>query len=273
MHERRPAAQIVGGAVRAIRTGIGWTQRELGQRARMSQAMVCAVENGRVDDLTFARAQRMLEAMGARLVVSVDAPYLGDRERQRDPVHARCSAHVVARLQRAGWVVATEVEIGGDRSRGWIDVLAYHPSLAWLLVIEIKTEIRDLGAIERTLGWYTREAMIAAQRFGWRPERSLGCLLLLATEANDVRARSNREPLTHGFPTRAHEIASLVNHGTAPPRSGYAVAMIDPTSRRETWLRSLRLDGRRSLAPYADYAGFMRRAGHGGRMTRRDRAG
>lgn len=239
----------------------------------MSQAMVCAVENGRVDDLTFARAQRMLEAMGARLVISVEAPYLGDRERQRDLVHARCSAHVAARLRRSGWTVATEVEIGGDRSRGWIDVLAYHASLAWLLVIEVKTEVRDLGAIERALGWYVREAMDAARRFGWRPEHSLGCLLLLATEANDLRARSNREAFAHGFPTRARELAGLVSDGDVPARPGNAVAMIDPTSRRTTWLRPLALDGRRSRAPYADYADFMRRVGPGGRATRRDRAG
>ena len=274
MSDQRSAAHIVGEAVRSIRTGIGWTQRELGRRARMSQAMVCAVENGQVDDLAFSRAQRMLEAMGARLVITVDAPYLRDRERQLDPAHARCSAHVVGRLRRAGWGVATEVEVGGDRSRGWIDVLAFHPSIAWLLVIEIKTEIRDLGAIERGLGWYEREAIIAARRFGWQPERSLGCLLLLATDASEVRARANAEPLAQGFPIRARELAALVTDGKAPHPSGRAVAMIDPTSRRTVWLRPLRLDGRRSPAPFVDYADFMRQIGPGGLPRRRlDRAG
>ena len=131
---------------------LGWTQQELAQRAHMSQGTVSAIENGRVSNLTFSRAERLLAAMGTRLVASVDAPFLGDRQRQREPAHARCSAHVASRLRRAGWQVATEVEVGGDRSRGWIDVLAFHPATGWLLVVEIKTEIRDLGGIERFLG-------------------------------------------------------------------------------------------------------------------------
>jgi hypothetical protein len=157
--------------------------------------------------------------------------------------------------------VATEFEIGGDRSRGWIDVLAYHPLTGWLLVIEIKTEIHDMGAIERSLGWYEREAMVAALRLGWRPRRSLGCLLLLATVANDGRVSDNREPIADGFPVRARELAGLVDGEGGPPRRGRAIAMIDPLSRRAVWLRPLRLDGRRQPAPYADYADFMRSVG------------
>jgi transcriptional regulator with XRE-family HTH domain len=159
-----PRVELVGRTVASLREVLGWTQQELAQRAHMSQATVSAIENGRVSNLTFSRAERLLAAMGARLVVSVDAPSLGDRQRQREPAHARCSAHVASRLRRAGWQVATEVEVGGDRSRGWIDVLAYHPATGWLLVVEIKTEIRDLGGIERSLGWYEREAGFAAPR-------------------------------------------------------------------------------------------------------------
>lgn len=259
------ATKIVGGAVASIRRRLGWSQRELARRARMSQAMVCAIENGNVTDMTFSRAQILLTAMGARLVVSVDAPFLGDRQRQLEPAHARCSAHVATRLRRAGWLVATEVEVGGDRSRGWIDVLAFHPELRVLLVIEIKTEIRDLGAIERALGWYEREGRIAARRFGWDSGRTVGCLLLLATEANDTRVAANRQPFMVGFPVRAHDLTELVRGASSPAHPGRSVAMIDPRSRSQTWLRSLRIDGRRSPAPYLDYADFMRAVGRGRR--------
>lgn len=253
--------EIVGRAVASLRDTLGWSQDELAGRARMSQGMVSAVENARVPDMTFSRAERLLTAMGARLVISVDAPFLGDRQRQRDAAHARCSAHVASRLRRAGWEVATEVEIGGDRSRGWIDVLAYHPQTGWLLIIEIKTEIHDLGAIERSLGWYEREAWLAAERLGWRARRSMGCLLLLATTVNDVRIDANREPFVIGFPVRARDLVAFIQDGVEPAITGRAVAMIDPLSKRTGWLRPLRLDGRRSMAPHADYAGFMRTAG------------
>jgi hypothetical protein len=230
--------------------------------------MVSAIENGRVSDLTFSRAERLFEAMGARLVITVDAPFLGDRQRQREPAHSRCSAHVVSRLRRAGWQVATEVEVGGDRSRGWIDLLAFHPVTGWLLVIEIKTEIHDLGAIERSLGWYEREARRAAQRLGWYPKRSIGCLLLLATTANDVRLSANRESFGIGFPARARDLAGIVDAGDKPASDGRAVAMIDPLSKRTGWLRPLRLDGRHSVAPYADYAAFIRAVGSRSRRPR-----
>jgi transcriptional regulator with XRE-family HTH domain len=237
---------------------LGWTQQELADRANTSQAMVSAIENGRVKDLTFSRAERLLAAMGASLATTIEAPFLGDRQRQREPVHARSSTHVASRLRRAGWHVATEVEVGGDRSRGWIDVLAFHPVTRWLLVIEIKTEIHDLGQIERSLGWYEREAWLAARRLGWHPGRTIGCLLLLATAANDARVAANRESFAAGFPVRARDLADVVEGRGEPSSSGRAVAMIDPLSKRAAWLRPLRLDGRRSAAPYADYADFMR---------------
>jgi transcriptional regulator with XRE-family HTH domain len=244
-----------------LRRAIGWSQRELAARAGVSQGLVSAIENGRLPTITLATATRLLEAMGARLILDVAAPFLGDRQLQCDPAHVRCVTHVARRLGKAGWQVATEVEIGGDRSRGWIDILAFPPVTHVLLVIEIKTEIRDLGAIERTIGWYERESWAAARRRGWRPSQSVGALMVLATTANDERFGQNRDALAYGFPMRARELSTLVSTGVARSGPRRAVAMIDPGSRRADWLRRSRLDGRRSPAPYGDYADFMRRRG------------
>jgi hypothetical protein len=200
----------------------------------------------------------LLEAMGARLSVGVSAPFLGDRGLQRDPAHARCTTYATTRLQREGWLTGTEVEIGGDRSRGWIDILAYQPDHRLLLVIEIKTEIRDLGAIERTLGWYEREAWLAAKRLGWRPSKVLGCLLLLATELNEARIADNRAALSDGFPLRATSLRRILANEVPPPSPARAMAVIDPRSRRREWLRPSRVDGRPTPAPYMDYIDFMR---------------
>jgi transcriptional regulator with XRE-family HTH domain len=244
-------------AVADLRQTLGWTQAELGRRAHLSQSFVSRVEHALVRDLSLVDATRLLEAMGARLTVGVSAPFLADRELQRDPAHARCSAYVAARLKREGWLTATEVEIGGDRSRGWIDLLAYHPDSGLMMVIEIKTEIRDLGAIERTLGWYEREAWTAGRRLGWRPRQITGCLLLLATEMNDARIKDNQASLTAGFPIRASELHRILAN-EAPPWKARAMALIDPRSRRHDWLRPSRQDGRPTPAPYIDYADFMR---------------
>jgi transcriptional regulator with XRE-family HTH domain len=251
-----PAARTVALAVRDLRLALGWTQTDLACRARVSQSLVSAVETMVLPDLTLATATRLLETMGARLSVSVSPPFLGDRERQKDAAHARCTNYVARRLEAKGWRVAAEVEVGGDRSRGWIDVLAYHPGRRITLVIEVKTEIHDLGAIERSLGWYEREAWAASRRVGWRPNSIVAGLLLLATGANDTRATDNRDALRRGFPMRARDLAKLVA-GEDASEIGRFVAMIDPRSRRDAWLRPMYIDGRRTPEPYADYADFM----------------
>jgi hypothetical protein len=97
---------------------------------------------------------------------------------------------VTRRLVGSGWLVQREVEIGADRIRGWIDILAFHPESGVLLVIEVKTEIHDVGAIERSMNWYQREAMRAAHRLGWRPRAVGSALLVLQSRANDERVVS-----------------------------------------------------------------------------------
>lgn len=156
--------------------------------------------------------------------------------------------------------MATEVEVGGDRSRGWIDILAWHESTGVLLVIEVKTEINDLGSVQRTLSWYRREAWAAARRLGWRPGSVVASVLLLATDANDARVAANRGTFASEFPGRARDLMRVVEGASdALATGGFAAAMVDPRSRQRSWLRPLRIDGRRSPAPYVDYADFMRR--------------
>lgn len=256
---RTTIPEHVGQAVAGLRVALGWTQRELASKAGVSQAWLSRFENGRIRELTFERVERVVTVMGARLVVGVDAPILSDRRDQRDPAHSRVTEHVAGKLRRAGWLVATEVEVGGDRSRGWIDILAWHEASGVLLVIEIKTEVHDLGGVQRTLGWYRREATAAARRLGWRPRSVLASLILLATEANDARVSANRATFATAFPVRARALMSIVEGGPSLEGTAwaFAVAMVDPRSRRQSWLRPLRIDGRRSPAPYANYADFM----------------
>lgn len=116
--------EIVARSIRSLRTSLGWSQGELSRRSGISKSMVSRTERGRVVGPTSATSRRLLGAMGARLSITIDAPVLSGQPRQRDPAHARLSGHVIGRLRRAGWQARTEVEVGGDRSRGWIDILA-----------------------------------------------------------------------------------------------------------------------------------------------------
>jgi hypothetical protein len=139
------------------------------------------------------------------------------------------------------------------------------------MVVEIKTEIHEIGGIERSLGWYEREAWNAGRRLGWHPRRVIGSLILLATDANDDRLRLNRESFAHGFSTRSRALTALVAKGMPPSGRGRGLAMMDPASRRREWLRPTWLDGRRTPAPYVDYVDFMRKHGLAPDPPRRSR--
>lgn len=54
--------------------------------------------------------------------------------------------YVARRLDQAGWLVATEVEVGDARWRGFVDLLAFHPVERLLLIIEVKIELDDISA-------------------------------------------------------------------------------------------------------------------------------
>jgi hypothetical protein len=179
--------------------------------------------------------------------------------RQRDRVHARCIGYVGGRLRRAGWETASEVEIIGSSGSGWIDVVGFHPPTGILLVIEIKTEIHDLGRIQRTLGWYETRGWAAANRRGWRPRLVLGALLVLDTRTNATSLRANRELALQAFAGRATELAALIEAPRVVRPGTRFLATFDPVTRRRSWMRPTVLDGRRTAATYRDYAEIARR--------------
>jgi transcriptional regulator with XRE-family HTH domain len=255
----RHLAYVVASTIRESRLAIGWSQGELARRAGTSQSTESRIERGLTDRVDLAAIGRLLDALQVRAEMKLEAPFLADRRRQRDPAHAHCVAYVARRLTTSEWLVQMEVEIQGKRSHGWIDVLAYRHRDRALLVIEIKTEIEDLGRIERSIGWYVREGPRARHRFGWYPRQSIGALIILDTRATADRLRANRDATAQSFPVRAEELRRWVQ-GESGLGSGSsrAIAAIDPASRRAAWLRPTVLDGRRSPAAYEDYADFMR---------------
>jgi len=248
MVQGQPLRQSIGGTVRDGRLAIGWSKETLAQRSGLSRGMVGRVERGGVN-VTVDTASRLLEALGLVAELSIRRPFI-TRPRQVDAAHATCVAHVQRRLEAAGWAVRREVEIVHARSHGWIDILAFEPATRTMLVIEVKTEIHDLGRVERTLTWYKRESWAAARRLGWRPQRVRPWLLVLATEANDARLRDNRAAVGQSFPARSMDMLE-------PAGTGGGVALIDPRSRRREWLIRARIDGRRTSPPYRDYAEFI----------------
>ncbi len=228
---------------------------DLSERAGVSRQMVGAVEAATANP-SLDVVSALLDGLGIELDLVATGPVLiGGR--QHDAAHALCSAYVYRRLEAAGWELAREVRIESGRYIGWIDLLAFHEPTGALLVIEIKTRLDDVGAIERSMDWHVREAARAARRLGWRPRNSAGWLLALASHEVEDPLRSRRPIWDRAFPKRATELAIAI----ADPHlvTGRGLALIDPRSRRQDWLIRARIDGRRSESPYRGYADLMSR--------------
>ena len=190
-----------GLSVRALRRRRGWRQVDLAGRAGVSRTAISRVERGRADRLTFRMLHTLAEALGARL----DCRLLWNGEaldRLLDESHAALVEMVVRWLISVGWEVATEVSFSIRGERGSIDVLAFHPATATLLVVEVKSVVPDVQATFVTLDRKTRLASEIARGRGWRPSR-LGRLLVVR-EDRTARRRVSAHAATFAgaFPAR-----------------------------------------------------------------------
>jgi transcriptional regulator with XRE-family HTH domain len=263
-----PSEQI-GSTIHAARIDRDWTQAELAAAANMSRSMVSAIEAG-VRSASPAALQRLAAALDAELVVELRPALVVGRADQRDAAHAACVAAVRRWLERHRHRCVVEQPIVDGRVRGWIDLLAYDPAAGRLLVVEVKTELRDLGGLQRQVSWYVRAARSAVAPLGWLPRQVAALTAFLATNDNDVRLSSQRDAIDQEFPIRGRALLGALAGG---PFERWGIAMVDPRRRGARLWLGLQLDGRRSAAPYASYADFMRLSDGGRRMGPRPRLG
>jgi len=237
----------------SVRNALGLGQRTVAGRANVPQSAVSEVEAGEAGGLALDTSLRILEALGVEVRMHLDGPVVRGRSRRRDAVHAWTAGRVGERLRRVGWEVVDEAEVGSGRIRGYIDLLAHRQSDGAVVVIEVKTEIRDLGAITRTLRWYAEEAPAAARRLGWRPRRVVVALVVLDSKAVEDEFHATADAVRGAFPADPLALGEWLTDPSASAPTGFAVGFVDPASHRRAWLRRGRLHGRRSAATYVDY--------------------
>lgn len=240
---------------RDTRISLDLSQRALAVAVGVSHGYLAALEGGHANP-SIAVVQRIGDVLGLQLGFASTPPIVVEPIRQRDLVHARCSAYVDRRFRAAGWITRREVEVVHGRWHGWIDLLAFDPRTGNLVLIEVKTMLDDIGGVERQLAWYERHVPELARNLGWRPVRTSSWLLVLASGDVDAMIRANREALGIAFPVRARGMRVVLRQGAAQPTqvAERGLALIDPRSRRRDRLVATRSDGRRSPAPYRDYA-------------------
>jgi len=254
------------------RRRLGWSEEELSRRAGVSRSQLSRIVNGHRGHGTVDEAARLLDAMGARAELAVRLPVLIGGPSQHDAAHARVLAYAARHLERTGLTISREVPIGGDRLRGWIDLMGLEQPRRLLMVVEGKGDIDDLGALERRVSWYEREAPWAARRLGWGTPRGQVLLVAaLATQHNADFVRNNRDALHARFPDPVGRLAEYLAATTSPVPALHVLAFVDPARRGRGWLLRSPLETGRPVLPYADARAFVdaehragRRAGHRG---------
>ncbi len=255
---RHPPLRVTfGSACKDTRGRLDLTQQQIGDRVGVSRSYIAKVERGQANP-SLDLVERIAGALGLELDLIVRPPIFTKDRLQRDLVHAHCSGFVSRRLLATGWRVAREVEVRHGRSHGWIDMLAFDPTTGVLLILEIKTRLDDLGAIERQVAWYERTAWEIARSLGWQPRRAASWLLMLSSEEVERAVRLNWRTLALSFPRRAPDMLADLEAPDAMPAGARGLALVDPTSRRRDWLIRTRIDGRRSDAAFAGYADAAR---------------
>ena len=174
------------------------TQGQLGAMVGVSRGHIANIEIGRANP-PLDLVDRIARALDVEIDLVARTPIVSPIG-PRDLVHARCSGYADRRIRSAGLLTAGEVEIVHGRSHGWIDLLAFDRQSGTLLVIEIKTRLDDLGAIERQLAWYERAAPDVVRRFDWKPRRTVGWLLVLASDEVEAVLRARPRPVRTGVP-------------------------------------------------------------------------
>lgn len=202
--------------LRALRKQCRWTQRQLATRLEMSQQRLSDLENGGLDGCSVDLLERWSSSLNATLVL--DLRIVGLRP-LTDRRHAQIQNSLAETLRRDGWVVDVEPSFNHYGDRGRIDLLAYHPGRRVLLVVEIKTEVRDVQDLIGKLDVKQRIARQLAAERGWDVAAVVPAIVL--REDRTIRRRIADHPaLFARFRLRARAARAWLKAPTGPIPSG-----------------------------------------------------
>ena len=209
----------LGALFRIIRLHRAWTQREVAARAGVSDGIVSRIEHGQLGGITRDTLMKVARILEVRL--GHEARWRGGEiARLVAGRHSTLVEATAARLRPAGWTVQPEVSFSIWGERGSIDLLAWQPRRRALLVIEVKTEITDVGATLATLDRKRRLApAIVRELEGWTdraPITTSSALLIAEGRTNRRVVAAHRETFRAALPHDGRRFRAFVRDPAAP---------------------------------------------------------
>jgi hypothetical protein len=165
-----------------------------------------------IESVPVGQLDRVVRELGGSLDVAVRW-HGGDLARVLSARHAMMH-EAIARWFRGlpGWIMAAEVSFSVYGERGVIDVLAWHASSRTVLVIELKTEIVDVGGLLAQVDRYRRLAWKIARDRGWQPERVATWVLLAPSRTNSRRLAEHATVIRAAFPDDGRVVSGWLAH-------------------------------------------------------------
>jgi transcriptional regulator with XRE-family HTH domain len=201
--------QRVGALLRVLRVRRGLRQVDVARLAGVSDQTVSRIERGHLEALSVGAVRRVVRVLEARLDLSVWTR-AGDIERVASARHADLVESVIASLAALGWIARPEVSFNLRGERGLIDVLAWHPPTRTLLLIEVKTEIVDVGRVVGILDRKRRLAGAVVSQAGWSPLEYATALVIADTTTNHRRIREHSATFRAALPDSGQRYRSFV---------------------------------------------------------------
>ena len=193
-------APRVGRIVRAVRIRLRLRQVDVALRGGVSASVVARIEGGRLLHVSLPALLAVCEALDIRLDF-VAWWRGGDLDRMLNAKHAALAESATAfLLDHSGWEVRAEVSFNIDGERGVVDLVAWHAATRTILVIELKTEIVNVG---ETVGTFDRKRRLAgriAASLGWRAEHAACALIIRDGRTNQRRVAQHALTLRSSLP-------------------------------------------------------------------------
>ncbi len=204
-----------GSTIRRLRTRAGLRQRDLAARAAVSEDTIGRVEHGRLSAMSVATLENIVRALGGSVDVSIRWRG-GDLARVVNEGHA-VMHEAVARLMRSepGWRLVPEMSFSIYGERGVIDAVAWHEATRTALVIELKTDLVDIGGLLGQVDRYRRLAPAAVQSRGWYPSRVAVWVVVAPGRTNSRRLAEHVAVIRSALPDDGRTVSAWLR---APDR-------------------------------------------------------
>lgn len=207
--------QRLGLAFRRIRLRLGWRQQDVADRAGVSRAAYSRVERGHAERVSIALLRRVASVLDIRIEV-VPRWRGAALDGMLASGHARMHELVSQVLYASGWATRPEVSFNHFGERGVVDIVAWHAERRAVLIVELKTQIVDIGDLLATMDRRRRLASVIAAPFGWEPALIGSWVVVADTRTNRRRLSDHRSVLRSAFPQDGRAIAGWLARPAGP---------------------------------------------------------